>query len=115
MPLPAGERRDFIASPHRRDKADLFDFIQPERIREWATRSCCFWRRRHAGNTVFCSSERQIAHRLSDGDKNQGKGARQSTNLFADAHFQTLLIGVAVEELPKWGNLYMSSMVRRTL
>jgi len=51
----------------------------------------------------------------SDGDKNQGKGARQSKNLLADAHFQTLAIGVAVEELPKWGNLYMSSMVRRTL
>jgi hypothetical protein len=57
----------------------------------------------------------KIAHRLSDGAKNQGKGARPSTNLLADAHFQTLVIGVAVEELPKWGNLYMSSMVRRTL
>ena len=101
--------------PASAGQSRLFDLIQQERIREWATRSCCFWRRRHAGNTVFCSSERQIAHRLVDGDKNQGKGARQSTNLLADAHFQTLVIGVAVEELPKWGNLYMSSMVRRTL
>src|SRR6202035_4967444 len=98
MPLLACERRDFIASTHRRAKR-LFDSIRQDRIREWATSSCCFCR--HACNTVFCSSQRQIAHRLSDGDKSQGKGARQSTNLLADAHFQTLAIGVAVAELPK--------------